>query len=160
MVSLSAARTAVHHAALPSAGRNGRACHPLTLKEQFIHSNPVESLQNAMRVSADKICFFNNRRPHQARGMKTRVQAYKVVAWLQWCQIRHCTAILHGKFDGHPRPAIDKLMSLRFKTGSIIVETELGAALTERATTEWNITIEPPCRNICFWEIVAVRCKN
>jgi putative transposase len=80
IVSLSAARTAVHHAALPSAERDGRACHPLTLKEQFIHSNPVESLQNGMRVSGDKICFFNNRRIHQARGMKTPAQAYKVGA--------------------------------------------------------------------------------
>jgi len=39
-----------------------------TLKEQCIHRHRFDSLQNASRVIADWIGFYNNQRPHQALG--------------------------------------------------------------------------------------------
>ena len=51
-----------------------------TLKEQCLHRNRFESQQNAMRVIGDWISFYNNRRPHQALGMKTPAEAYKLAA--------------------------------------------------------------------------------
>ena len=51
-----------------------------TLKEQCVHRHRFESQQNAMRVIGDWISFYNNRRPHQALGMKTPAEAYKLAA--------------------------------------------------------------------------------
>jgi putative transposase len=42
-----------------------------TLKEQCVHRHRFESQQNAMGVIGNGISFYNNRRPHQALGMKT-----------------------------------------------------------------------------------------
>lgn len=47
-----------------------------TLKEQCVHRHRFESLQHAMRVIGDWIQFYNDRRPHQALGMKTPAEAY------------------------------------------------------------------------------------
>jgi putative transposase len=47
-----------------------------TLKEQCVHRTRFESLQHASRSIADWISFYNQRRPHQALGMKTPAQAY------------------------------------------------------------------------------------
>ncbi len=51
-----------------------------TLKEQCIHRHRFESLQHATRIIGDWIHFYNNRRPHQALGMKTPAQAFKLAA--------------------------------------------------------------------------------
>ena len=51
-----------------------------TLKEQCIHRHRFESLQHATRTIGDWIHFYNNRRPHQALGMKTPAQAFKLEA--------------------------------------------------------------------------------
>jgi putative transposase len=51
-----------------------------TLKEQCIHRHRFETQQNASRVIADWIQFYNNRRPHQALGMKTPAEAYALAA--------------------------------------------------------------------------------
>ena len=51
-----------------------------TLKEQCVHRHRFESLQNASRVIADWIGFYNNRRPHQALGMKTPAEAFALAA--------------------------------------------------------------------------------
>ena len=51
-----------------------------TLKEQCVHRHRFESLQHAMRVIGDWVGFYNNRRPHQALGMKTPNQAYALAA--------------------------------------------------------------------------------
>lgn len=51
-----------------------------TLKEQCAHRHRFESLQHAMRVIGDWIGFYNNRRPHQALGMKTPAEAYALAA--------------------------------------------------------------------------------
>jgi putative transposase len=51
-----------------------------TLKGQYVHRHRFESQQNAMRIIGDWISFYNNRRPHQALGMKTPAKAYKVAA--------------------------------------------------------------------------------
>jgi putative transposase len=48
-----------------------------TLKEQCAHRHRFESLQHASRVISDWISFYNQRRPHQALGMKTPQQAYR-----------------------------------------------------------------------------------
>lgn len=47
-----------------------------SLKEQCIHRHRFESLQHASRVVGDWISFYNNRRPHQALGMKTPAEAF------------------------------------------------------------------------------------
>ena len=46
-----------------------------TLKEQCMHRHRFESLQHASRVISDWMGFYNQRRPHQALGMKTPVEA-------------------------------------------------------------------------------------
>jgi putative transposase len=52
----------------------------LTLVEQCIHRYRFEKQQNAMRVIGDCISFYNNQRTHQALGMKTPTEAYKLIA--------------------------------------------------------------------------------
>jgi putative transposase len=51
-----------------------------TLKEQCAHRHRFETLQHASRVIGDWISFYNNRRPHQALGMKTPVEAFALAA--------------------------------------------------------------------------------
>ena len=51
-----------------------------TLKEQYVHRHRFESLQHATRVISDWIGLYNQRRPHQALGMKTPVEAFKLAA--------------------------------------------------------------------------------
>lgn len=51
-----------------------------TLKEQCVHRHRFESLQNATRTIGDWIHFYNTRRPHQALGMKTPAEAFKLAA--------------------------------------------------------------------------------
>lgn len=51
-----------------------------TLKEQCAHRHRFESQQHASRVIGDWIQFYNHRRPHQALGMKTPVEAYALAA--------------------------------------------------------------------------------
>jgi putative transposase len=47
-----------------------------TLKEQCVHRHRFENQQHASRAIGDWIQFYNNRRPHQALGMKTLAEAY------------------------------------------------------------------------------------
>ena len=47
-----------------------------TLKEQCVHRHRFETLQHASRVIGDWISFYNQKRPHQALGMKTPAEAY------------------------------------------------------------------------------------
>jgi len=47
-----------------------------TLKEQCVHRQRFESLPHASRIISDWIGFYNQRRPHQALGMKTPAQTY------------------------------------------------------------------------------------
>jgi putative transposase len=51
-----------------------------TRKAQWVHRHRFESLQHASRVISDWISFYNQRRPHQALGMKTPVEAFKLAA--------------------------------------------------------------------------------
>jgi len=51
-----------------------------TLKEQCAHRHRFESQQHASRLIGDWIQFYNQRRPHQALGMKTPAQAYALAA--------------------------------------------------------------------------------
>jgi putative transposase len=51
-----------------------------TLKEQCAHRYRFETLQHASRVIGDWIEFYNNRRPHQALGMKTPAQTFALAA--------------------------------------------------------------------------------
>jgi len=51
-----------------------------TLKEQCAHRHRFESLQHASRTIGDWIGFYNNRRPHQALGMKTPAKAFALAA--------------------------------------------------------------------------------
>ena len=51
-----------------------------TFKEQCAHRHRFETLQHASRVIGDWIAFYNNRRPHQALGMKTPAEAYALAA--------------------------------------------------------------------------------
>lgn len=51
-----------------------------TLKEQGAHRHHFETLQEACRVIADWIGFFNHPRPHQALAMKTPAEAYALPA--------------------------------------------------------------------------------
>ena len=51
-----------------------------TVKEQCVHRHRFESRQHANRVLGDWIYFYNNRRPHQALGMKTPADAYRLAA--------------------------------------------------------------------------------
>ena len=49
-----------------------------TLKEQCTHRYRFESLQHANRVLSDWIQFYNEQRPHQALGMKTPTEVYRL----------------------------------------------------------------------------------
>lgn len=51
-----------------------------TFKEQCAHRQRFETLQHASRAIGDWIGFYNNRRPHQALGMRTPAEAYALVA--------------------------------------------------------------------------------
>jgi putative transposase len=51
-----------------------------SIKEQCVHRHRFETLQHASRVISDWIAFYNNRRPHQALGMKTPAEAYALAA--------------------------------------------------------------------------------
>ncbi|MEC5208823.1 transposase InsO family protein [Vogesella perlucida] len=51
-----------------------------TLKEQCAHRHHFESLSHVSRVISDWIGFYNQRRPHQALGMKTPAMAYQLAA--------------------------------------------------------------------------------
>lgn len=51
-----------------------------TLKEQCAHRHRFETIQHASRVVGDWIRFYNNRRPHQALGMKTPAEAFALAA--------------------------------------------------------------------------------
>ena len=46
-----------------------------TVKEQCVHRHRFENQRHAMRVLGDWIQFYNNRRPHQALGMKIPAEA-------------------------------------------------------------------------------------
>jgi putative transposase len=49
-----------------------------TLKGQCVHRHRFESLQLASRAIGDWIHFYNNQSPHQALGMKTPAEAFKL----------------------------------------------------------------------------------
>jgi putative transposase len=51
-----------------------------TLKEQCVHRTRFETLQHASRAIGEWIHFYNNKRPHQALGMKTPAQAFALAA--------------------------------------------------------------------------------
>ena len=51
-----------------------------TLKEQCVHRYRFETLQHASRAIGDWIAFYNNRRPHQALGMKTPAETFALAA--------------------------------------------------------------------------------
>ncbi|GAA5233030.1 hypothetical protein GCM10025795_13180 [Verticiella sediminum] len=51
-----------------------------TLKEQCVHRHRFETIQHASRVIGDWIRFYNDRRPHQALGMKTPAEAFTLAA--------------------------------------------------------------------------------
>jgi putative transposase len=51
-----------------------------TLKEQCVHRHRFETLQHASRVIGDWIQFYNDKRPHQALGMKTPAEAFALAA--------------------------------------------------------------------------------
>lgn len=51
-----------------------------TFKEQCAHRQRFETLQHASRAIGDWIGFYNNRRPHQALGMRTPAEAYALAA--------------------------------------------------------------------------------
>ncbi|HEY6941367.1 integrase core domain-containing protein [Dokdonella sp.] len=50
------------------------------MKEQCVHRHRFESQQHAMRVIGDWIGFYNRRRPHQALGVDTPDEAFKLAA--------------------------------------------------------------------------------
>jgi putative transposase len=51
-----------------------------TLKEQCAHRHRFETIQHASRVIGDWIRFYNDRRPHQALGMKTPAETFALAA--------------------------------------------------------------------------------
>jgi len=51
-----------------------------TLKEQCVHQHRFETIQHASRVIGDWIRFYNDRRPHQALGMKTPAETFALAA--------------------------------------------------------------------------------
>ena len=51
-----------------------------TLTEQGVYRHRFENLQHAICVISDWIGFYNQRRPHQALGIKTPVEAFKLAA--------------------------------------------------------------------------------
>ena len=60
-----------------------------TLKEQCAHRHRFESLQHASRTIGDWIGFYNNRRPHQALGMKTPAKAFALAACVEQVLLSH-----------------------------------------------------------------------
>ena len=50
------------------------------LKEQCIHRHRFETLQHASRAIGDWIHFYNHQRPHQALGMKTPSEVFKLAS--------------------------------------------------------------------------------
>jgi transposase InsO family protein len=60
-----------------------------TLKEQCAHRHRFETLQHASRVIGDWISFYNNRRPHQALGMKTPAATFALAAWPEQKRLGH-----------------------------------------------------------------------
>jgi putative transposase len=65
-----------HHIALPQ--QNGMVQRVIRmLKEQCVHRHRI---QHASRVIGDWIRFYNDRRPHQALGMKTPAEAFALAA--------------------------------------------------------------------------------
>lgn len=65
----------IHHALYAAAKRTGGAPDP-DVEAQCVHRHRFETLQHASRVIGDWINFYNQRRPHQALGMKTPAEAY------------------------------------------------------------------------------------
>ena len=51
-----------------------------TLKEQCVHRQRFDSIQNATRAIGDWIGFYNHRRPHQALAMRTPREAFNLAA--------------------------------------------------------------------------------
>jgi len=51
-----------------------------TLKEQCVQRHRFENHRHASRVISNWIMFYNNRRPHQALGMKTPAMVYALAA--------------------------------------------------------------------------------
>lgn len=51
-----------------------------SVKEQCVHRQRFESLAHASRVIGDWVMFYNNRRPHQALGMKTPAATFELAA--------------------------------------------------------------------------------
>ncbi len=51
-----------------------------TLKEQCVHRHRFETQQHVSPVRAEWVLFYNQRRPHQALGMKPPVMAYALAA--------------------------------------------------------------------------------
>jgi putative transposase len=60
-----------------------------TLKEQCARRQGFESLQHASRTIGAWIGFDNNRRPHQALGMKTPAEAFPLAAWTEQVLLVH-----------------------------------------------------------------------
>jgi len=67
-----------------------------TLKEQCVHRHRFETLQHASRVIADWVSFYNNRRPHQALGMKTPAEAFALAASVEQVQLGHYMNSVHS----------------------------------------------------------------
>lgn len=51
-----------------------------TIKQQCIHRQRFDSIQHDTRAIGDRISFYNNRRPHQALGLKTPAEAFALAA--------------------------------------------------------------------------------
>ena len=51
-----------------------------TRKEQCVHRQRVDGIQHAARATKDWVSFYDNRRKHQARGLKTPAAAYALAA--------------------------------------------------------------------------------
>jgi transposase InsO family protein len=63
-----------------------------TLREQCAHRHRFETLLHASRVIGDRIGFYNTRRPHQARVMKTPAEAFAFAALPVQISMGHYTA--------------------------------------------------------------------
>jgi len=55
-----------------------------TLKKQYVHRHRFESLQNASRVIADWFGFYIKQRPHQAQGLKTTAETFRLAAQVHY----------------------------------------------------------------------------
>lgn len=51
-----------------------------SLKEQCVHRQRFETIAHASRAIGDWVMFYNNRRPHQALGMKTPAATFDLAA--------------------------------------------------------------------------------